>query len=305
MKKTGMLRLAALAVCLWTALAALPVRALTRVLEVRTGDLGATLRSSPEYLGDKNKIRGIHPDTVLHVLDASDGWYYVQYDGYYGYVIAAEPYTYVVKAEQLNDPDFQEAEEYDMGIPLLGGRVVGQDEMNLTVFWVQTQLRASGGKYWEDKMDVTGLLDKKTMEKIAAFMRDRGFEGHAGRIDQDVVDELAYALGRKLQPVPVGGKYRAMNAIIGTGSTGNMRLISAATQEARYDEAVRWVQLCLGFLGYYPGEADGRYGAETDAAVRAFERDHGFLETDSVSLGVARAMLESYAAAGGDPDLLP
>ncbi len=57
----------------------------TNVTQVRTGERGASFRSSPEVT-EYNKIRGIHADTVLNVYDYVNGWYYVEYRGEYGYV---------------------------------------------------------------------------------------------------------------------------------------------------------------------------------------------------------------------------
>ncbi|MCR5011400.1 MAG: peptidoglycan-binding protein [Lachnospiraceae bacterium] len=54
----------------------------------------------------------------------------------------------------------------------------------------------------------------------------------------------------------------------------------------------RWIQCCLKKTGYYTGAIDGKYGEETENAVKAFQKANGFEQRDYVSLGVARAMLE-------------
>ena len=45
--------------------------------------------------------------------------------------------------------------------------------------------------------------------------------------------------------------------------------------------AVRGLQRMLITRGYEPGEIDGRFGPRTDAAVRAFQSDHG-LDVDGI-----------------------
>jgi peptidoglycan hydrolase-like protein with peptidoglycan-binding domain len=54
------------------------------------------------------------------------------------------------------------------------------------------------------------------------------------------------------------------------GSSGGSQTASA------YDEGtVRNIQAGLQRLGYDPGPADGRYGPQTEAAIRRFQQDNG------------------------------
>ena len=78
-----------LCICLCAALmlSAASADGMTDVTKVRTGERGASLRSSPEVT-DYNKIRGIHAGTDLDVYDYVNGWYYVRYRDEYGYVIS-------------------------------------------------------------------------------------------------------------------------------------------------------------------------------------------------------------------------
>ena len=46
-------------------------------------------------------------------------------------------------------------------------------------------------------------------------------------------------------------------------------------------EAVRQLQRALKELGYDPGEVDGDFGAKTESAVQAFQRDRG-LDVDGI-----------------------
>lgn len=55
------------------------------VTRVRTNKGGASLRSTPEVQWN-NKIAGVHEFTYLDVYSQLDGWYYVYYNGQWGYV---------------------------------------------------------------------------------------------------------------------------------------------------------------------------------------------------------------------------
>lgn len=201
----------------------------------------------------------------------------------------------------------EEDSAFDMGIPSLNGRRYTEGDMNMAVFWVQVQMKASGQWYQGEQWDCTGNLGDHTMREIASFMKCRGYPRHSGYVDQDVVNELADYLGYCVQPVFVGGFYEAMSAIMSGGSGGSMQPIVSNLRDMVPRETVgaRWVQVCLKHLGYYNSVIDGKYGESTEQAVKAFQHAYGFEERDYVSLGVARAMIEAYYYAGGDLNKLP
>ena len=63
-------------------------------------------------------------------------------------------------------------------------------------------------------------------------------------------------------------------------------------------EKVRQLQEKLIYLGYLPeGSADGVYGGASQAAVRAFQRDHGLSEDSTVRLAAQSALDEAVAQA--------
>ena len=191
-------------------------------------------------------------------------------------------------------------EPYDMGIPNLHGRTIFRDQMNLAVYWVQTQLKATGIYYQGEIWDVTGNLGDHTMTEIASFMQSRGYHGHSGVVDQTVINELATYMGRRLVPVYVGGFYEYMDSIMVGGHTGSMQPIISNLRDMvpHVTAGARWVQCCLKKIGYYNGPIDGKYGEGTENAVKAFQKAHRFQERDYVTLGVARAMLEQCYYSG-------
>ena len=181
------------------------------------------------------------------------------------------------------------------------------DQMNLAVYWVQTQLKATGVYYQGEVWDLTGNLGDHTMQEIASFMQARGYGGHNGWVDQTVINELASYMGNRMVPVMVGGFYRYMDSIMTGGHTGSMQKIMSNLVDMipHVTTGGRWVQCCLSKLGYYNGSIDGMYGEKTEEAVKKFQKDYGFEERNYVTLGVARAMLEACYANGCYLDDLP
>ena len=72
---------------------------------------------------------------------------------------------------------------YDMSIPSLNGRRYTEDDMNMSVYWVQIQMKATGRWYQGDQWDCTGNLGDHTMQEIASFMKSRGYSGHTGYVE--------------------------------------------------------------------------------------------------------------------------
>ncbi len=288
----------------------------TRVKTIRTNETGVSLRSSPEKT-DTNKICGVHQYVYLDVLDLVNGWYYVCYNGQYGYVSSESKYVTITDwytptpanggVRTTPTPAPANLEPYDMGVPYIGSQVYRKDNMNMVVFWVQTQLKATGVFYQGEQWDVTGSLGDHTMEEIRAFMQTYTGRGHSGVVDQSVIDALASWLGDDVQPVYVGGFYDAMDSLMVGGTYGSMYSITSNLRDgvARSTLGARWVQTVLSRLGYYNSSIDGKYGEQTQEAVMQFQDNHNFQERDYVSLGVARAMLEQYYYRGYPVNRLP
>lgn len=305
--------------------AALADMAVTRI---RTLNKGASLRDYP----NGTKIYSVHMDTELDVYGQDSGWFYVYYKGMYGWVSGkqveilavgdagsqpapqaytpactpsyAQPYSQPYTQSRSRPADLTPGE---MGVPYIGNTVFRENMMNLVVFWVQTQLKATGVWYQGYQWDVTGNLGDHTMSEIRSFMQSMGYYGHTGVVDQSVIDALCAYLGNSLVPVRTGGFYDAMYSISQRDSWGSMAeiLSNLRTMVPRETGGARWVQVILSYLGYYRSGIDGQYGEATEEAVKQYQADHGFQERDYVSLGVARSMLEQFYYAGGDVTRLP
>ena len=94
--------LTALALAAALLLGCLTAAAATNVTRVKTTSYGATLRKTPEQT-DENKIMLIPADTYLNVYDKSGNWYYVSFNGQYGYVTANERWVEAVAWDTNGD----------------------------------------------------------------------------------------------------------------------------------------------------------------------------------------------------------
>lgn len=297
----------------------------TNVTLIRTNERGVSFRSTPNKPDDNsNKICGIHANVELEVFDLINGWYLVEYNGQRGYVSSDPELVTIIETRQVaarqnetasvsrnantySGYDQYSEEPYDMGIPYIGSKVYTQDQQNMVIFWVQTQMKATGNWYNGEIWDVTGNLGDHTMSEVASFMESRGYYGHRGTVDQQVIDELASYLGNRVQPVYVGGFYDYMNSIMIGGSDGSMNTIYSNMLDGipHVTAGARWIQVVLKHLGYYNGGIDGKYGEGTENAVLQFQKNNRFEQRQYVTLGVARCMMEQYYYGGNRLNELP
>ena len=285
-----------------------------QVTQIMTQATGVSLREGPSAAA--RKIRGIPADTLLNVLDHVPGWYYVRYAGDSGYVndssefvlildcVTPQPQTPtptpVVTPTPKPATPTPNRNPAAMAPPFLGTQVCSAGDMSMTVFWVQTQLKATGR--WLQDESVTGLMDEATQAAVSALMAERGLPDHGGDIDQSVIDALTDTLGSWTVAVYTGGFYEAMAPVMDGGAEGSMILIGPLGMAGAVSSgsAVRWAQTCLSFLGYYHGSLHGEYNEATRAAVRLFNKENGFPGLDDLSLGSARALMEAYYYNRGD-----
>ena len=288
-----------------------------RVTRVQTGKKGAALRDAPGNSG--TKLCGVHQNTCLEVDDQQNGWFHVYYNGMYGWV--SSTMVTITRVEPIDSPHTEQTDwnsygsdtgyssrdPYDMGVPYIGNTVFRGNMMNMVIFWVQTQLKATGVWYQGYQWDVTGNLGDHTMSEIRSFMAACGYRSHTGVVDQQVIDALADYLGGRIQPVMAGGFYDSMRILMNGDAYGTMQPVISNLRDMvpHVTNGARWVQSVLKGLGYYAGTIDGMYGEGTDKAVRRFQNDNGFQERDYVTLGVARCMLEQYYYRGLSLGLLP
>lgn len=161
-----------------------------RVTLVRTGDRGASLRDKP----NGEKIGSVHGNTDLPVYAHANGWFYVQDGMQTGWV--SKNMVIIVSVENTDDVSTTPSVTRvpDSTVPYIANMVYGLNAKNETVRWVQNMMKATGIWYQGDEWKVTGNLGKHTMQEISSFMESRGYFGHSGVIDQNVINELYYYL---------------------------------------------------------------------------------------------------------------
>ena len=293
--------------------------AVERVTQVRVLQGGANLRNYPN---GKQIVSKVKQNEVVDVYNQDNGWYYVYCNGHYGWI--AQDRVEIAEIEDDGTPvkaygsprtvqatapnrHASDDEIHDMGVPQIGNTVFRKEEMNMVIFWVQTQLKATGIWYQGDLWHVTGVLGQRTMQEISAFMQHVGCIGHSGKVDQQVIDALVDYLGERIVPVYVGGFYSAMDNIMLHDAYGTMPLIFSNLRDMvpHVTVGAKWVQTILKHLGFYTKNIDGMYGEGTEVAVKIYQKASGFTDRDCVYLGVARKMLEDYYYLGGDLSLLP
>lgn len=181
-----------------------------------------------------------------------------------------------------------------------------------TVVEVQTELRRRG----YDIDVITGQWDVPTRDAILAYQRDAGL-AETGVVDEALAESLRTtaslpsanqrALVRGVQEAlrergyntgPVDGTMSPLTQsairtyeadaglpVTGTASPALLARLEGAGTTAPVDDAatVRAVQEELITRGYLRGEADGRMGARTSAAIREFEQDAGLAVTGTAS----------------------
>jgi branched-chain amino acid transport system substrate-binding protein len=129
-----------------------------------------------------------------------------------------------------------------------------QEIFDSAVFVAQLQQALKVLGYYEG--DVTGIYDDATTAAVKALQRDLGLPV-TGEYDEPTDAALRERLGDRLDAF--------------TGAVSDL-------QEA------------LTELGYYSGPIDGRYSAETVAAVKAFQRDLGVPPTGVIDVATLRAI---------------
>ena len=123
-----------------------------------------------------------------------------------------------------------------------------------------------------------GVYGPETQEAVAAYQRNNNLEA-------DGVAGLSTL--RKLS----GSSRAATGASATNPPSGTVTLREGDTGENVYA-----LQLRLFELGYYSGRIDGRFGAETTEAVKAFQRANG-LTADGIAGSGTQSRLQSGAAA--------
>ena len=227
------------------------------------------------------------------------GWLAGKADGEYGGATQAAVKAFQKKTSGLWDdgiagPDTQKA-LYSSGAAKSSSVVASTGESlrpgaeGGAVRALQTRLKKLG--YYKGSVD--GSYGTNTQEAVIAFQRNNGLtdDGIAG-------------------PVTLNKLY-ADDAVSATGSVGSSQTNGTGTASAAAGavsgyttlrpgdtgEAVTRLQTRLHALEFYDGNADGKYGSGTEAAVIAFQRQKG-IRADGVAGPATQRLLYGTATVG-------
>ena len=178
---------------------------------------------------------------------------------------------------------------YSLGAPQIGKESYTIDDMNLTVYWTQVQLKQLG--YYSNKSDeLTGLLGNQTAEAIKKFQKDYGMP-QSGIITQALIDTIAGATaGVSLVDVQTGGYYDLLPPL--------PKFLNPKNQNA---PACMVLQIMLKKMGYYSGEINGYFDKTMENIMYKWQLEHGW-EKQQVKLGMMRQMIEEYMLWGLNPE---
>ena len=134
---------------------------------------------------------------------------------------------------------------------------------------------------------VDGLKGEETAAAIRAFEQSQGM-AQTGEASEKILAALMTAPIRRAESAstskPAAAPRAQTQAPASTGST--------STAEGRLMAAQR----ALAKIGYGPVSIDGKMGAETRNAIKAFERDRGMPETGELTPPVVRALAAQTGA---------
>ncbi len=132
----------------------------------------------------------------------------------------------------------------------LGSRILELGQAGSDVAQLQAQLRELG--YFQER--VTGVFDRATQAAIVQFQQDRGLRSD-GRVGSGTLQALEYAL---------------LEASLSDFDEDS--LIGLQRGDRGFE--VQQLQLLLQQAGFYPNAIDGRFEADTEAAVLQFQRNY-------------------------------
>jgi peptidoglycan hydrolase-like protein with peptidoglycan-binding domain len=155
-----------------------------------------------------------------------------------------------------------------------GGARTIQLRYDPVVETVQRELAAAG--YYKGVVD--GVIGRKTRQAIAAYQQANGLEAD-GKPTTDLSEHIRFTR-------------QVAEASLFTGTI-------EPSPDAEQRAIIRRVQTGLAELAYSPGAITGEMNAETQAAIRAFERDRNMAETGEVS----DTLLSELSKMSGQSDL--
>lgn len=138
----------------------------------------------------------------------------------------------------------------------------------------------------------TGIPGQRLRDAIAAWQHRNGAVV-TGAANQELLERLIYA--RQIREA------MEFTPDMAEPATPQLTAAPSPVPSAGDDQEMRIVQTGLAELGYRPGPINGSMTAQTEAAIRAFEKDRGMKPTGMISAG----LLAELRKMAGDTALAP
>lgn len=239
---------------------------------------------------DSKALQTLPKGEEVSILSTSGSWYKVRYGNFTGYVMQ----KYINKSSS------------DSGkrIAALGSApgIMRIGDENSDVSKLQKALDILG--YYNGKID--GKYGDGTAAAVKAYQKDQGLEadGYAGEMTVRSIFGKCSSRTLTTQPEPgsakatsssssSSSKYKTVSSISDIGSA------PAKSEEGDSGSNVVKLQQALECLGYYKGNIDGIYGADTVAAVKRFQAKRGMKADGIAGASTIRVLFGSAAAASG------
>ena len=168
-------------------------------------------------------------------------------------------------------------------LPMINGLNVKSGDKGLIVRKIQTQLREKG--YLTGS--ITGTYDTKTVTAVKAFQQKNGLK--ADGICGEGTQKLLFGSGMTSAATPTPSPTPTATPV------PQMVKPSTTVRNGSKGSDAKLVQQRLIDLKYLSGKADGQFGSQSVAALKAFQRKNG-LQADGVAGAGTNAVLFSYKA---------
>lgn len=253
-----------------------------------TGYTNAKVVLRKSHDKDSKALQTLPEGEEVSILGTNGSWYKVRYGSYTGYIMQ----KYISKSSTVSAKKIA-ALGSAPGIMRIG------DE-NSDVSKLQKALEILG--YYDGKID--GKYGDGTAAAVKAYQKDQGLEadGYAGEMTVRSIFGKCSSRTLTTQPEPgstkaasssSSSKYKTVSSISDIGSA------PAKSEEGDSGYDVVKLQQALECLGYYKGNIDGVYGADTVAAVKRFQAKRGMKEDGVAGASTIRVLFGSVAATSG------
>lgn len=242
--------------------------------ETSVGTTNAKVVLRKEADKESKALQTLPEGEEVNILSTSGSWYKVGYGSFSGYIMK----KYITKgsAAASKNADQIKALGSAPGIMRIG------DETS-DVLKLQKALDILG--YYSGKLD--GKYGDGTATAVKKYQKDHNLEadGYAGKATVTSIFGICSSTSLTTQPEPgstsassasSSSKDKTVDSIAAIGSA------PAKCEEGDSGTNVVKIQQALEYLGYYDGAIDGRYGAATVAAVKAFQSKRG-MKADGIA----------------------